>query len=29
MPDWLGIGLGYGTFAVLMILIACLWAMPF
>ena len=25
----LGIGLGYGTFAVLVILIVCLWAVPF
>ena len=29
MPNWLAIGLGYGTFAVLVILIVCLWAMPY
>jgi hypothetical protein len=29
MPNLLGIGLGYGTFAVLVILIVCLWAVPF
>jgi hypothetical protein len=25
----LGIGLGYGSFAVLVIVIGCLWGMPF
>jgi hypothetical protein len=29
MPNWLGIGLGYGTFAVLLIFIVFLWTMSF
>ncbi len=28
MPNWLGIGMGYGTFAALLIVIGCLWGMP-
>ncbi len=29
MPDWMGIGLGYGTFAVLAIVVVCLWGVRF
>jgi hypothetical protein len=29
MPEWLGIGVGYGMFVVLAILIALLWAVPY